>query len=223
MEKVNEFLEKIKRFLIDNNKEGFKKYINLIILSAVLLVIVVILIIAIPDKKDTTMILNPNDTNQTEDEIPFEDNKAVAVTPTTQNALSNKRSTPPLESPFSKQQKTTSSKSSDLQTNGIEETTKNNDTNNDEVNENYPSENIQNSTQDVSSKQVYLLCDVFRTENMAAERKANIAFSTGYISKVVYEDNAYRVLVGPFQNRNEAVKAFNKMDDAALADECKIK
>ena len=215
MNKINEYLVKIRAFLISEDEEGFKKYLNLIIAGAVLLLLLILIIALWPAQKDNTLILNPDDTNQTKEEIPFEENQAVAVSPSTKNALSNERSTPPKESPFGTQRQTQPATPSVNRNNNSTETSANEETAEKSlVNEN-ASEN--------SPHEIFLLCDAFKSENQAAERKANIAFTTGFISQIVFEDNAYRVLVGPFSSRNEAIRAFNKMDDAALADECKIK
>ncbi len=226
MNRLNVYLDKIRDFLINEDEEGFKRYLNLIIVGVAFLLIFILIIALWPSKKDTTLILNPNDTNQTKEEIPFEDNQAVAVSPSTKNALSNERSTPPKESPFKyeRPQQHSNQPAANIETpQEVTDYPPVADEPADEEALNVVPAQGNEEPADGIQHEVFLMCDTFKNENQAQERKANIAFTTGFISKVVFEDNAYHVLVGPFGSRNEAIRAFNKMDDAALADECKIK
>lgn len=64
-----------------------------------------------------------------------------------------------------------------------------------------------------------LYCDTFTSEQAAQEQKARLAFE-GVISHVVIHDGTHKLMLGPFENRDQAKNEFNELSKKKLLSRC---
>ncbi|MGN0902922.1 MAG: SPOR domain-containing protein, partial [Succinivibrio sp.] len=68
-----------------------------------------------------------------------------------------------------------------------------------------------------------LYCNSYKTIDDASEKKARIAFEAGLRSDVVRNNGTYRLHLGPYKTRQEAIDSFNLLDGANLiTGECSL-
>lgn len=198
-------------FLLKKNENSKIKYKNLTVCSIGLLVFILICLMLVPSKQNNnTMMLHPEDISSANEEVSFADNNAVAVSPTvdeTSLQLQNKQQT---EATAPKEELQRTEPATDLP----EYEATDNELSKTE-------ENIEiTKNQDIHG--TFLYCGKFSSQKEASEHKANLAFSAGMISSVVEKSGTYTLKLGPFDSRDNAVKAFEKMDKLSLVDECQL-
>lgn len=207
-----DYYNKARDFLLKKNENSKIKYKNLTVCSIGLLVFILICLMLVPSKQNNnTMMLHPEDNSSTNEEVSFADNNAVAVTPTADDETSLQlQNKPQAEASIPTESQPVPDKSQDIQEN--------------EAADNELSETEVNSeiTQNQSNHGTFLYCGKYTSTKEASEHKANLAFSAGMISSVVEKSGTYTLKLGPFNSRDEAVKAFEKMDKLSLVDECQL-
>lgn len=207
-----DYYNKARDFLLKKNENSKIKYKNLTVCSIGLLVFILICLMLVPSKQNNnTMMLHPEDNSSTNEEVSFADNNAVAVTPTADDETSLQlQNKPQAEASIQTESHPVPDKFQDIQEN--------------EAADNELSETEVNSeiTQNQSNHGTFLYCGKYASTKEASEHKANLAFSAGMISSVVEKSGTYTLKLGPFNSRDEAVKAFEKMDKLSLVDECQL-
>lgn len=77
------YYNKALAFLLKRNENSKIKYKNLTVCGIGLLVFILICLMLVPSKQNNnTMMLHPDDVSSANEEVSFEDNNAVAVSPT---------------------------------------------------------------------------------------------------------------------------------------------
>ncbi|SFS70634.1 hypothetical protein SAMN02910357_01415 [Succinivibrio dextrinosolvens] len=207
-----DYYNKAKDFLLKKNENSKIKYKNLTVCSVGLLVFILICLMLVPSKQNNnTMMLHPNDNASANEEVSFADNNAVAVTPTADDETSLQiQNKPQAEDSIHTESQTVPDVNLAIQEN--------------ESADNELSETEVNSeiTQNQSNHGTFLFCGKYSSTKEASEHKANLAFSAGMISSVVEKSGTYTLKLGPFNSRDDAVKAFEKMDKLSLVDECQL-
>lgn len=72
-----------------------------------------------------------------------------------------------------------------------------------------------------ASAKAVLFCGKYATSQQAEEQKARLAFS-GHRSHVTSHSGAFVLQLGPFNSRDEARKAFARLDSEGLVTECSL-
>jgi cell division protein FtsN len=206
------YYNKAKDFLLQKDENSKIKYKNLTVCSIGLLVFILICLMLVPSKQNNnTMMLHPDDVSSANEEVSFADNNAVAVTPTADDETSLQiQNKPQTEASNPTESQKVTDNTPDLQE---DEPTENELSNTEENNE-------INQSQD--NHGTFLYCGKYTSTKEASEHKANLAFSAGLISSVVEKSGTYTLKLGPFNSRDNAVKAFEKMDKLSLVDECQL-
>jgi len=221
------YLNKAKEFLLKKDENSKIKYKNLSVCAAGLLVFILICLMLVPSKKDTnTMVLHPDDVTTANEEVSFDDNKAVAVSPSMDDEA--------LQIQNKSQEEIDNSPENIAENEppmGVPENTPDNVLENETTDET-ATENLADESSDATeqiktpaasaSGAHFLYCGKYKDKNKASEYKANLALQAGFISTVVNKNNIYTLKLGPFNSRDEAVSAFNKMDSLSLVDECQL-
>ncbi len=230
-------LNKAKEFLLKKDENSKIKYKNLTVCGAGFLVFILICIMLVPSKpNNNTMLLHPDDVTTENEEVSFDDNKAVAVSPTiddealqiqnkTQEELEN--SLEPTEATNENEPAADTLSEQNPQDAPVKENTADVESNTDDMSSNLDSVNseIQAEAQTqgtTASTTHFLYCGKYQDKTKASESKANLALQAGFISTVVKKNSIYTLKLGPFNSRDEAVSAFNKMDSLSLVDECQL-
>lgn len=230
-------LADVKEFLLKRDEKFLFKYKNLTIVSVALLIVLFTIVLLLPSKKPapseqavSTVVENELVLNQDEkDKVLSSDENTDTTEETIAIDTSNSGNTPEFKAPnltVDNSQSTTDS-NNDLQTVEPTDTTDQDsvDLSSSVSNEqSKPDVDVERdlNTQKTLKKVIVLYCDSFSTKNDALEKKATIAFSTGLLSEAVKNNGTYRLKLGPFNTRNEAIDAFKKLDSQELVGECTL-
>lgn len=84
------------------------------------------------------------------------------------------------------------------------------------------SENTEVQSAVSSNGKSTLYCDSFANSKDAESKKANIAMTLGFMSKVVKKDNTFKLQLGPYSTADEAKNVFSKLDASGLVNECSL-
>ncbi|MGN0916510.1 MAG: SPOR domain-containing protein [Succinivibrio sp.] len=210
-------------FLLKKDENSKIKYKNLLSTLTGVVVIIIVCIVVVSSCHTSKMQRHPDD--NTSGEISFEDNRALAVDPVDsydlerQEALLHSDDANELKLPDN----TAAEDSSNYADNNTESVTASkkdtgtNKTGTDEITQ----EKQEVSSSDSSSYDLY--CNSYRTIDDASEKKARIAFEAGLRSDVVRNNGTYRLHLGPYKTRQEAIDSFNLLDGANLiTGECSL-
>lgn len=218
---ISDLINSFKAYILKKDENSAIKYKNLIVVTVAILALVIALCFAFSSSSNEKLVLHPNDNNSS-DTISFEDNNAVATDPldieanvNAQNDLINQNSDAqdlqiqPNAQPAAKESssQTPKEQETEISVANIQDTNSK-----DEV---APQENTEQGN-------ISLYCDKFSSKKFAEEAKANIAMSSGLISNVVQQDKVYKLLLGPFKTREEAIETFNKLDKLQLINQCTL-
>ena len=205
------YYNKALAFLLKKNENSKIKYKNLTVCGIGLLVFILICLMLVPSKQNNnTMMLHPDDVSSANEEVSFEDNNAVAVSPTIDETSLQIHDKPQTEASVPENNQKLTEPEADIQEyeateNEISKTEENNEVKKNQTNHG-----------------TFLYCGKFSSQKEASEHKANLAFSAGLISSVVEKSGTYTLKLGPFDSRDNAVKTFEKMDQLSLVDECQL-
>lgn len=201
-EKFSNFNAKVKSFIEEKDDSGKRKNRTSMLLIGVFSFFVLTVIILLCVKGSANSLeKHPQDITSVTEEVSFDDNQAVAVDENTIDSFEleirdNSKDTVAPVDDYDLPEVTTAQPEHEAQT---------------------------PSTNEPSANAVFnLYCDSFTSTKAASEHKANIALSTGYISEVVSRNGAYRMHLGPYNTREEAVAVFNKLDSLSLVGECTL-
>ncbi len=220
------YINQTKNFLLKKDENSKVKYKNLTVCLVGLAVFLVICIMLVPSKhNNNTMMLHPDDMSSSNEEVSFDDNNAVAVSPTIDDSA--------LQIPNNPQQTDYTQKdeltdSSEYEENIPGEEDLDNAAKVQPQDDITPVQNLNNTkdesvnTQSTINQNHFLYCGKFSSKEKASEQKATLAFSAGFISSVEKKNGVFTLKLGPFENRDAAVKAFEKMDKLSLVDECQL-
>ena len=218
---MSDLINSFKAYILKKDENSAIKYKNLVVVTVAILALVIALCFAFSSNSNEKLVLHPNDNNSS-DTISFEDNNAVATDPldieanvNAQNDLINQNNgtqdqqIQPNEklATVEPSNQTTNEQDTEISVANMQDTNSK-----DEV---APQENTEQGN-------ISLYCDKFSSKKFAEEAKANIAMSSGLISNVVQQDKVYKLLLGPFKTREDAIETFNKLDKLQLINQCTL-